>query len=804
VLSIGLATALWSSVTAVSLASVRSFEEGVGVGEQRFDLLVYPVGGRLSLHEAAPCLSALASAARTFIIRRESGTLTAGSHTRAVSVGAVAGFPLTQTSQPDSALPILSDELSKELKLQENAEVSLTIADRTIHTKVQHPDHLSHNIQSEFDLILSFEDLHSAEGFIDTVAIDLTTEDTANAAATLTPWLSSCLGAAQLPIRVERVDEPIARSEKLLAAYRLNILIMAAITLLVCGLLISQATHLALPGVLRELSIVRTLGVGSVSCFCMVVLEGAALSALGALLGYTLGYPLIVWIVGFLLHTATDIYHVELTLSSSGLTPSVALAVALGMIGLGTVSAAFGAREIISLPPYRGTRREQIHHAPLYAGSSKRLAIIGSSICAVVLMVLVASCSAFVAYLGVGAVLLWAALCMPYALWALPQLVGKISQRVSYRLATSSLAMSGRHFLLSAIAACIAIALMTGLSLMVSSFRETLSRWSDSRLAGDLFVSSSIEGDGNQARIAQRYISSMQALPGVLQVIPYYETLSIVNHRSVVVGGVSLETQCNRNVYPFIAGGCVKNNTSWEGRVIISESAARKLVTAVGDSITLDGRRFTVQAIAQEFGTEQPLIVLDQGEFLALYRNHNPKTVTIDLADQALREPTREALQKLAPQEFVIRDHTQLLTLVETLFNKTFRVTESVRWIVFSIAMLGLVSTSAQYLWERRREFKTLFVLGAPRAALFGAVAIEAAAVTSAALCLGLIAGVLVGWTLTNYINPLVFGWSLTFSLSWMPVVEAFVFYILVVVGSVGVSSKFFQVIADRVRLADE
>jgi ABC-type lipoprotein release transport system permease subunit len=339
---------------------------------------------------------------------------------------------------------------------------------------------------------------------------------------------------------------------------------------------------------------------------------------------------------------------------------------------------------------------------------------------------------------------------------------------------------------------------------MVSSFRETLTRWSESRLAGDLFVSSSIEGDGNQARIEERQVDSMRAIAGVSRVIPYYETLSAIAGRSVVVGGVSLTEQCKRNVYPFIAGGCVEAQATWGERVIISESAARKLSLGVGDALSLDGRKFTIQGVAQEFGTEQPLVVLDEGEFRGLYRNHNPKTVTIDLSDKALREPTRQALQLLAPQEFVIRDHRQLLTLVETLFNRTFRVTESVRWIVFSIAMLGLVSTCAQYLWERRREFKTLLVLGVSRGILCRSVAIEAATVSSAALLLGLVAGVLVGWTLTEYINPLVFGWSLTFSLSWVPVIEALVFYALVVLGSVGVSVKLFQLVASQVRLADE
>jgi putative ABC transport system permease protein len=804
VLSIALATALWSSVTAVSLASVRSFEEGVGVGQQRFDLLAYPVGGRLSLTEAAPCLSALAPTAQTLIIRRESGSLTAGSRTRAVSVAAVAAFPFNQTPEGESTYSIISEGLAAQMKLKEREVVSLSVGDKTIHTEVKRSEQAGSNAQGEFDILIPFADLNIAEGFIDTLAIDLKGDDSTDAISTLAPWLSSCLSAAQLPIRVERIDEPIARSERLLAAYRLNIIIMASITLLVCALLISQATHLALPGVLRELSIVRTLGVSNTVCFLMIVLEGMVLSAVGALVGYTLGYPFIVWMVGFLLTTATDIYHVPLVLGSMGLTPSVALAVALGMIALGTGSAACGARGILTLPPYRGTRREQIHHAPLSASSAKKVAIVGSAVCTVVLLLLLLFRLVFLAYLGVGAVLLWAACCVPFALTVLPRAVARISGGVSKRLALGSLATSGRNFLLSAIAACLAITLMTGLSLMVSSFRETLTRWSESRLVGDLFVSSSIEGDGNQARIEERQIDSMRAIAGVSRVIPYYETLSAIAGKSVVVGGVSLTEQCKRNVYPFIAGGCVEAQATWGERVIISESAARKLSLAVGDALKLDGRKFVIQGVVQEFGTEQPLVVLDEGEFRALYRNHNPKTVTIDLSDKALREPTRNALQLLAPQEFVIRDHKQLLALVETLFNRTFRVTESVRWIVFSIAMLGLVSTCAQHLWERRREFKTLLVLGVPRRTLFGAVAIEAATVTSAALVLGLIAGVLVGWTLTEYINPLVFGWSLTFSLSWVPALEALVFYILVVVGSIGVSVKLFQLIASQVRLADE
>jgi putative ABC transport system permease protein len=238
--------------------------------------------------------------------------------------------------------------------------------------------------------------------------------------------------------------------------------------------------------------------------------------------------------------------------------------------------------------------------------------------------------------------------------------------------------------------------------------------------------------------------------------------------------------------------------------MIVSESAARKLALSLGDTLTLDRVQFTVQAIAQEFGTEQPLVVLDEREFLRLYRDHNPKTVTIDVVDPTQLETVRQSLDRVAPEKLVIRDHKQLLELVETLFNRTFRVTESVRWIVFSVAIVGLISTSAQYLWERRREWKTLLVLGVPQRTLLRSVAIEAGGVTCAALLLGLCAGVAIGWCLTKYINPLVFGWDLNFFLSLTPGIEALLFGICVVGGVLLVSLRLFAFISARVNLADE
>jgi putative ABC transport system permease protein len=619
----------------------------------------------------------------------------------------------------------------------------------------------------------------------------------------LKPQLEACLGSA-VPIRIETLTAPIERSESLLAAYRFNILIMSAITVLVCGLLVSQATRLSLPGIVRELSILRTLGISRRQCFVAVVVEAATVSCAGALTGYTVGYPIVIWLTGFLLKTAAEIYHLDLSALDPSAVVVQGVAVVAGMTVLGSVSAAIGAREVLTLAPYRGTRREQIHNVPLSERVAFRNAAIATAVGALCILALSVFQTTVLAYASIIVMLIWAGYTAPLVLCIMTHFLALFPAVIPLRLARASLRSSGRQFILTVVAGCIAISLMTSLSIMVSSFRGTLEQWSALRLSGDLFVSSAVEGIGNEGRIALPYWRSLQAAPGIRAIIPYFETVSSIAGRDVVVGGVDVNVQCARKVYPIVAGGCDVPTPHGTSRALISESASRKLGFGVADSFELNGRRFMAAGVVQEFGTEQPLVILDQADFLARYPGHQPKSLTIDLIDSRQLEVVRSALEAVAPHELVVRDHGQLMKLVRDIFNRTFRVTDSIRWMVFIIAMLGIVSTAIQHLWERRREFKTALIMGVSRTSLATSLAVESLGCALVALILGLVAGTLIGWCLTAYVNPLVFGWSLRFSPGIGPLLEALFF--VVVIAGIGFFGAYFslQIIAQRVRMADE
>lgn len=800
VISISLATTLWSAVTRVSLASVSSFEQSLKLDQSGFQIFVSPVGGRFSVLELSPCLASLAPYADVLAIRREAGFLNDDSQRRSVSVvgvSLVASRPV-ENEAFKSAMYVAPSVLA-DLGIKEGALLTLQVGEASIEGQAHYTEQFRSGFNSA-QVVVPLEQIQG-EVLVDTIAIRRSGASAAELARSIAPWIKACVGVGR-PLRVETAEAPLARAEQLLAAYRLNILIMAAITLLVCGLLVSQATHLAMRAIVRELSILRTLGVSRRSCFAILVLEASLLSLVGALLGYTAGAPAIVWLTGFLLNTASEIYHIQLGSLGRGAEWLQGVGVALGMVGIGGISAALGAREVLRLPPYRGTRREQVHNAPLPARTCWLVAVSTTVLCCALLLLLWRFESVVIAYLTVGGIVIWAACITPLLLLYAARCIPLVDRVVACWLSRGAIATSGRHFMLSAIAASIAVTLMTGLSLMIFSFRETLTRWSGVRLAGDLFVAATVAGDGNEGRIEKRYLSSIERSPGVRNVLPYYETTSTIETHPVVIGGVDLANQCKRGVYPFLRGGC--GDAVDTKHAIVSESASRKLSISVGDAVSVEGKSFPVAGVFQEFGTEQPLIVVDVQQFLRLYEGHNPKTVTIDVAEKTAVEVVRKAIEAIAPENLVVRDHAELLGLVETLFNRTFRVAESVRWIVFSMAMFGLVSTSLQHLWGRRREFKTAQVLGVSRTVLAASIGLEAGIVTLAALCAGVVAGFVVGWCLTEYINPLVFGWSLAFSLTGGPFVEAVAFFALVVVCTVGLSLKMLKRIHDTVRLADE
>jgi putative ABC transport system permease protein len=776
--AIAVSTTLVSSVLRVSLASVTSFEESLGYSGQEYPLIVTPRGGRLSMREVGRCLSSLRDTFTVVAYRREVGEVKTPTGPRAVSVIGVTGVQDRSTSELGQQSGIVTSErMARSLGCGEGGSLTLTVAGRSIDGPLTLDPKTAGLAMEGVFVPLSW--LSRDEGEVIADAILLKPQGSAPVEEyqrSLAHFLPSC-AALSVPIQVDTVTGRGERNESLVAAYRFNIMIMAGMTLLVCALLISQATQLSLRSLARELSVLQTLGVGKIGCFAGIVLEAAIVGGAGGVLGVTVGEPLTVRLTELFLQTAHDIYNLNVG-GGDSLYLAQRVSVVVGMVIMASVGAALGTFEALRVSPSVGTRVEHLHVKPISERWAIRLAVVSCALFVAALVAATLSTSAVCAYLFIAACLGLVAGCTPAALSIAPRALWWSRGSLLMWFARGGIQVGGRGFLLGAIGAALSMTLICSLSLMVGSFRTTLEGWTLQRLQGDLFVSAPLEGTGNDPRIPSDLATRVRGLQGVRRVIPYYETMTTYDGRPLVVSASRMEDQLARGIYVVRAGVLEKEPLISGRAALLSESAARKLHLSIGDSMAIEGRRVVVTAIIQEFGTEHPLVLIDEGLFLDLYPRQPPENLTIDLEGNVSPRMVKGDLESVVGAVGVVRDNRELREYALTLFDRTFQITLSIRWIVFGIALLGMVLTALQNLWERRREIKTMRVIGFSPEQIIGAHVVENAVVCALPVVLGLVGGVALGWGLTEFVNPRAFGWSITFTLSAMPALVGFAFIV--------------------------
>lgn len=791
VAAVAAATTLIVSVGRVSIAGVQAFEESLGYSPDSYPLTVSPVGGRIPLASLGRCLAPLRESFSIAALCRESGTITTprGSYPVTV-VGITATDPNVGAPVTDEAI-LFSQQTLHALHLDRGSRALLSVRGAAIEGRVEIASALSASaasLSSQAALVPLTKLPPSTEGaVIDSLLLRPLNKTASNnlesARAEIQAWLSSCT-EIKVPIQVETPNSRIGRAETLLEAYRLNVNILAAMTLLVCVLLVSQATQLSLRNLSGELSIVRTLGVSRGACVVAVLTEALFVSAMGATLGVTLGEPIILRITELLIMTAHDIYNISLSASTSSRLIE-RLLVVCGMVVLCVTGSLFGALGALRISPALGAKASFHHAQPIGSAWARFLAVSAVVVALSVTLCALLSSATWVAYLFVVACLLAVGCTTPFAIVTTPLILNRYSAAMSVWFARGAIKRNGSAFLFGAIGASISMTIICSLSLMVGSFRSTLERWSAQRLQGDLFISAPIDGTGNEARLDPHLLAIARNTPGVERAIAYYETLTSFNGAPLVVSASETGTQYDRGIYVRRLGSIDRRALESGRGALASESAARKLGITPGDQVTVDGRRFTILALIQEFGTEHPLLHIDQTAFLEMYAGHHPENLTIDIRTDAALSTVRNLLESSVGNGGIIRDNRELRTLVLQLFDQTFRITLSIRWIVFGIALLGMMLAAIQHLWERRREVKTMHVLGFTPRQIVSAQVAESAAVCALPTLVGALGGVAVGWGLTELVNPRSFGWSLDFTPSLTPIFVAvgFISGVAVVVG---------------------
>ena len=590
--------------------------------------------------------------------------------------------------------------------------------------------------------------------------------------------------AARLPpeLRLAPASEQSDTVAQLGSAFQLNLSALSLLALVVGMFLIYNTVMFSVVQRRAVFGTLRTLGVTGWQLFALIELETLFIAAIGAAIGVGLGWLLGQGAVRLVTQTINDLYYVVSVRDAPLTLLTTVKGVSLGL-GAGLLAALAPALEAARVEPVTVMRRSSLEDSvrrllPWIGVTGLVLGVAGG------LLVLALTRSLVASFAGLFAIVIGLALAVPVAtqifmalasplLFRLTGVLGEMAARTVVKaISRTSVAIASLM---------VAVSVTIGVSLMIASFRSTVTNWLALTLVADVYITAPSAG-------GVRATSTIAPdLPGLVSQVPGVAEVDTV--RGVVVdsefGPVNLsaaDTQRRRAaaLYRFAQGD---PQQVWQemlqGAVIVSEPFAyRHNLPAQGATVTLQtdqgSQTFPVVGIYYDYSSDQGTILMPIEVYHQYWNDRGVSGIAVYVAAgadvQAVADALRTALRGTALEVQVNRELRQQALNV---FDRTFAITNALRVLAVVVAFIGVLSALMALQIERSRELATLLALGLTNAQLWWLTLLETGLMGLTAGLLALPTGLVLALVLIFVINLRSFGWTIQLTLDPWVFVQA-------------------------------
>ena len=348
-------------------------------------------------------------------------------------------------------------------------------------------------------------------------------------------------------------------------------------------------------------------------------------------------------------------------------------------------------------------------------------------------------------------------------------------RRADFQRATASAAVAG---------VVASLALSVALTVMVASFRDSVSAWLDGVLPADLYARTAVRTDAADAAfLPAEFVPAAARVPGIARIeatrfVPF--TLDAARPPVVLIARPVGERGAER-VLPLV--GSLKERPADAPRDVIAvyTSEAIEAVYGVrpGERLALplpDGRRVEtyVRGVWRDYVRQHGAIVIDRDTFVALTGDARANDLAVWLEPGAALGDVQRALRTLIEAqggdaslvEFATPGDIRKVSL--RIFDRSFAVTVWLQAVAIVIGLAGVAASFSAQVLARRREFGLLAHLGFTRPQVLAIVAGEGLVWTGAGALLGIALGIAVSMVLVYVVNPQSFHWSMELMLPWL------------------------------------
>lgn len=625
--------------------------------------------------------------------------------------------------------------------------------------------------------IATMQEFTGTQGFVDRIDVRLK------------PWakknhleqLQEILPAGVLLESPSQVKET---GQAMIAAYQLNLTLLSFVSLFVGMFLVYSLVSLNAASRRRELAILRSLGASSRMVLSLILCEGLVLGVLGWMLAVPIGSFLVRHLVQDVSNTISDLFvrvHVQgVQLDSWEILLSFGMTLAIC-----TFAAGRPAYEATRIAPREALFMQGAETPKGHTG--RRTLFLGLT--AILLAWPISRLPNLPGipvsgYAAVFVLVAGFALLAPAVLrWMgayLPPLLRRMANEAAY-LGGRYVRDAGPRTAIAVGALITATALFVALTIMVHSFRHTVTLWVHQTIAGDLFLRPKMAGF-NQYRdpLPSPVVKPLQGLPEDVQILPYrriflkygdipYQLEATEIELFLKYGSfILLEGDLEEIAEPLIAGR----------GVLVSEVFSNKTGLGVGQRFRLNlgpaALDVPILGVFRDYRTQGGVVYTALKPFQQLTGDRQwsgalfffkDRNQDLEAAAARLRERILRCCGRVHPLEMA--SGTELRREILRIFDETFAVTTVLLLIALIVAGLGITTSLTALVLERIRQLNTLSAIGSSPGQIRTMILWEAVFMVAAGETLGVLCGFLLSDFLIDVINLHAFGWTFLYSVDW-------------------------------------
>lgn len=592
--------------------------------------------------------------------------------------------------------------------------------------------------------------------------------------------------SADWPAHLSITEDGDAQSQisNLSRAYRVNLAVLAMIALFTGAFLVFSVLSLSVAKRAQQFALLGVLGLSAQSRLRLVLAESLLLGALGSTIGIGLGTALAALALhllggdlgGGFFSGAAPVLHLQ---ASS--------AMLYGLLGVGAavLGGWWPARTASKLPLAQtlkglGHLLKNTHSAWL----SLSFLVIG----ALLTQMPAVWGIALAAYISVAMLLFGGITGLPWLIettlaWASP----KLAHRTLALLALERARRQG-DTVSSAVSSVVAsLSLAVALTVMVASFRDSVTQWLDAVLPADLYLRSARSlSSSNMVYFTPEFVKQAGKLEGVRTLQAQRQVSVLLQPNLPAVSLMVRELRDPVRELPLLAPPLPVPKGTYgiyvsEALVDLHHAKPGTYFETFGRAFSARDRpsavsepRFFVAGVWRDYARQTGAIVMDQRDYANLSDDRliNDLAFWLDTPQDAARvEANLRTLanteQAGAGQLLEFGTSTEIRAVSLGIFDRSFAVTYWLQGVAIVIGLFGVAASFSAQVLSRRKEFGLLTHLGLTRRQILSLVAIEGATWTTLGAVAGLGLGLLVALVLVHVINPQSFHWTMDLSLPW-------------------------------------